>query len=120
MRILSLLLALLLPSAARAVDPPPCWPEAIGGTSTFYGWGWSANGTFAWEQCPDGRFYYLLGDWTLSLSQLGTRIDTIRSKVDQQAAATASWKRNVTLPASDPRFDAIRADMMRAIAEASR
>lgn len=98
------------PSFALAVDMPPCWPSQIGGSGGNANVGVSPNGAWIWWVCDQTR-YYIVTDKTISWSSLGGRFDTIDKASDEQAAAAASWKRNVTLPASDPRFARVMADM---------
>lgn len=80
---------------------------------------WSFAGAWMWWDCPEqGKRAELATDGSISLSALGGRFDTIKKYDDKQAAAADSWKRNVTLPLSDPRFDAVRAAMEADIAAA--
>jgi hypothetical protein len=115
----ALALLLLAPVFACAQAPavPTCWPAEVGGTATQGGLGITANGAFVWWRCPDARLHYLVRDLSLSFSSVGGRFDTVMNAADKQAAAVASWKRNVTLPGSDPRFSAICKDLAASIAE---
>jgi hypothetical protein len=108
------LVVLLLPAVAMA--DPTCWPQEIGGDAVAVSVGVSLqqHASAMWWECKDGSVNYLVGDGTLTLSALGGRMDTVLKAADMQKAALASWRRNVDLPMTDPRFSvalqAARAD----------
>jgi hypothetical protein len=122
--ILAALVALAFAAPVRAQAPEPCVCAPFENSQSYYAVIHSHNllgGPGAWlkwgcyPNLPPGspgspRYCVLAAPWSaIDLRRLGDRADTIRNAPDPLAAFAASWRRNVTLPFSDPSFDAIRA-----------
>lgn len=104
---------LLWCSASQAqsqIDTPTCVPGEVGGVPTAESLGIGPEGGFYWIACPDGKLFVTVWLWSdVSLSNLGSRLETVRSAVDPKAAALASWKRNVRVDWNDPKYDSVHA-----------
>ena len=67
-----------------------------------------ANGEqkLVWE-----RSYCALGAKRISLATIGTRLQSINTSADQNAAAVSAWLQYVTIPLSDPSLLKVRQDV---------